>query len=90
MPLEELFLEGRQSTSDRAELLRSLGLVPTLRRLALYHLRNVKPSLLYDIHDVAPQLEALTLVNGNTSRPSVWPGPLVSCLIVSLHPPQYD
>ncbi|ORY79306.1 hypothetical protein BCR35DRAFT_97053 [Leucosporidium creatinivorum] len=69
LPLEELFLEGKQTPHHRTILLTALAKVPSLKRLALYHLRDAKPQLLYEIHEVAPQLEALTLVLGILALP---------------------
>lgn len=78
LPLEELFLEGRQSPSACSALVASLVHLTSLKRLALYHLSEAKPGLIHDIHTSAPQLEALTLVHGDTSDSVEWPCPLVS------------
>ncbi|KAI5481584.1 hypothetical protein MNV49_002810 [Pseudohyphozyma bogoriensis] len=58
VPMEELFFEGAQTRRDMDVLVRSLAKT-SVRRLALYHLRNPKPSLLHDIALAVPDLEAL-------------------------------
>lgn len=75
IPLEELFLEGPQVPVERDALIAALA-HSNVRRLALYHLRKATPLLLESIVRAMPQLEALTLVQGDTSRPVAWPASL--------------
>ncbi|SGY47042.1 BQ5605_C001g00489 [Microbotryum silenes-dioicae] len=76
LPLEELFLEGRQSLPRRQILLESLSHLPKLQRLALFHLREAKPRLIADIAHYTPQLRALTLIHGDASSSVYWPSAL--------------
>ncbi|KAL8280080.1 hypothetical protein RQP46_007410 [Phenoliferia psychrophenolica] len=75
-PLEELFLEGSQSSADRSTLLAALP--TTLKRLALYHLHKAKPALIAEIANALPNLEGLTLVQGDTSEAVLWSSPLTA------------
>ncbi|GAA5867214.1 hypothetical protein JCM1840_004989 [Sporobolomyces johnsonii] len=76
LPLEELFLEGPMTVSDRAVLLSSLARLPSLRRLALYQYRSPKPALLSELAAVAPQLHSLTIVSGDCEQSVEWPAPV--------------
>lgn len=78
LPLEELFLEGPVQPDDFAQLLTAIGLLPNLKRLALYQTRNPKPALLDDLARAAPQLTALVIVAGDSQEAVEWPMPLVS------------
>ncbi|GAA6009289.1 hypothetical protein JCM11491_004259 [Sporobolomyces phaffii] len=76
LPLEELFLEGPMTTSDRSVLVSSLAHLPALRRLALYQARNPTPTLLNEIHASRPDLTSLTVMGGDCDGSILWPCPL--------------
>ncbi|GAA6061650.1 hypothetical protein JCM10212_002527 [Sporobolomyces blumeae] len=76
LPLEELFLEGPLSASDRSVLVASLANLPSLRRLALYQAQNPTPTLLNEIYAARPDLDSLTIVAGNCDGSVHWPCPL--------------
>lgn len=81
LPLEELFLEGPCAPDDLAVLVQAIGRLPSLRRLALYQAQEPKPTLVADLAQAAPQLEALTLVAGDCQEAVLWPAPLVRPLL---------
>lgn len=76
LPLTELFLEGPQPVADRTFLLDALSKT-NLKRLALYQIQMAKPQLFSEIATALPQLEALTIVQGDCSGAVLWPAPLV-------------
>ncbi|GAA5869971.1 hypothetical protein JCM16303_001855 [Sporobolomyces ruberrimus] len=75
-PLEELFLEGPMSTSDRSLLVSALAHLPSLRRLALYQARNPTPTLFNEIYASRPELRSLTVMAGDCDGSLLWPCPL--------------
>ena len=64
-------------------MIRILGST-NLKRLALYNLGEVKPSLLTHIATSLPDLKALTIVQGDCDYPSTWVSPLVRTLSLLL------
>lgn len=77
IPLTELFVEGYLKEHEYTLLLESLAHT-SIKRLALYHLKLVTPKFIGKIVDALPNLEALTLVQGETHSPVPWPAPFVS------------
>lgn len=82
LPLEELFLEGPMTETDRSSLVSSLTHLPSLRRLALYQARNPTPTLFNEIHASRPELKSLTVMAGDCDGAILWP-----CALVRFFPP---
>ncbi|GAA5946417.1 hypothetical protein JCM3765_000233 [Sporobolomyces pararoseus] len=73
LPLEELFLEGPMTETDRSILVSSLAHLPSLRRLALYQARSPTPTLFNEIHASRPDLKSLTVMGGDCDGAILWP-----------------
>ncbi|GAA5898640.1 uncharacterized protein JCM6883_003376 [Sporobolomyces salmoneus] len=76
LPLEELFLEGPMTETDRSILVKSLEHLGNLRRLALYQARNPTPTLFNEIYESRPNLKSLTVMAGDCDGSVEWPCPL--------------
>lgn len=75
IPLEELVLAGPRIAEARGVLIAALRHA-NIKRVALCNLNQVTSALVAEIVRNAPQLEGLTLVQGDASAPVKWPAPL--------------
>jgi hypothetical protein len=85
LPLEELFLEGPMTETDRSVLVSSLVHLPRLRRLALYQARKPTPVLFNEIYASRPDLTSLTVMAGDCDGAVLWPCSLVSFLVLIIY-----